>query len=106
MMLSLVNLARPSLTGRADLAQTPRVPMDRQHTKVPGDLLDHARAGVEHRRAHGEPRLTLLEWMANAVQAALDADAAQFPDYPTLDDALFRRYGARSELIDHLETPG
>jgi hypothetical protein len=31
--------------------------------------------------------------MANALQAALDTDAAQFPDYPTLDDALSRRYG-------------
>jgi hypothetical protein len=103
MMLSLFPLARPSVTGRADLAQTPRVPMDRQHTKVPGDLLDHARAGVEHRRSHGEPELTLLDWMAQALQSALQTDAAQFPDYPTRDEALARRYGARPQrMLDGL----
>ena len=65
--------------------------MDRQHTKVPGELLDHARAGVEYRRTHGEPDLTLLDWIAHAVAAQLAADAARFPGYPTLD-ALAQRY--------------
>jgi hypothetical protein len=37
--------------------------MARQHTKAPGELLDWARAGVEHRRANGEPELQLLDWI-------------------------------------------
>jgi hypothetical protein len=95
--LSLFDVERPALTGRNNLSQLPRVPMDRQHTKVPGELLDHPRAGVEYRQAHGEPSLTLLDWIAEAISVALAADAVRFPDYPSLDEALTRRYGRTSD---------
>lgn len=91
--LSLFEMARPARTGRSQLAQGRRVPLDRQHTKVPGELLDHARAAVEYRRARGEADLTLLDWIGNAMAAQLAAEAAQLSDYPSLDEALQRRYG-------------
>ncbi len=80
-------------TGRNDLAQLPRVPMARQHTKVPGELLDHARAGIAHRRGHGEPDLTLLDWITAAFASALAADADRYPGYPTEAEASTMRYG-------------
>lgn len=92
--LSLFELDRPARTGRNQLAQSARVPMDRQHTKVPGELLDHARAGVEYRRSHGEPDLTLLDWIAEALGAQLAADTERLPGYPSLEEALSRRYGS------------
>lgn len=51
------------------------------------------RAGVQYRRAHGEPELQLVEWMNAAVLAALEADADRFPGFPTLPEAIATRYG-------------
>jgi hypothetical protein len=81
----------PMLTGRRELGQTPKVLQHREKTSVSGDLLDWVRAGVQYRRAHGEPDLQLVEWMNAAVLAALEADMVRFPDFPTLDQALDRR---------------
>jgi hypothetical protein len=83
----------PLLTGRRELGQTPKVLQHREKTSVSGDLLDWVRAGVQHRRAHGEPELQLVEWMNAAVLAAVEADAARFPGFPTLGEALGARYG-------------
>lgn len=91
--LALFEAEQRRLTGRNDLSRMPRVPMPRQHTKVPGELLDWARAGVEHRRANGEPELALLDWITEALRAQLASDAERFPGYPKLDEALRQRYG-------------
>jgi hypothetical protein len=88
---------RPALRGRSDLSQTARVPTPRQHTKLSGDLLDWARAGVEFRRGTGEPELTLLDWINEAVRQALVRDAERLPGYPTLRQALTARYGEPEE---------
>jgi hypothetical protein len=50
-----------------------------------------ARAGVEYGLVHGE--LQLVEWVSAAMRTALGADAASLPGYPSLDEALARRYG-------------
>jgi hypothetical protein len=34
-----------------------------------------------------------VEWVNAAVRAALEAEAARLPGYPTLDEALAQRYG-------------
>lgn len=91
--LTLFDLDRAARTGRNQLARSPQVLMERQHTKVPGELLDHARAGVEYRRSHGEPNLSLLDWMTEAMTTQLAADASLLAGYPSLDKALDRRYG-------------
>jgi HNH endonuclease len=81
------------LTGRRDLARTPKVPQRVEKTSVAGDLLDWARAGVEYRRAHGEPQLQLVEWVNDAFRAALQSEAKRSADYPSMDEALEQRYG-------------
>lgn len=91
--LTLFETEPRSLTGRNELSQLPRVAQARQHTKVPGDLLDWARAGVEARRAAGETDLTLVEWMEEAMTAQIRRDAERLPEYPSLPDALKQRYG-------------
>lgn len=40
-----------------------------------GELLDHARAAVAHRRANGEPELLLADWVNEAFRAALQLEA-------------------------------
>jgi len=86
----------PPPTGRRELSRLPRVRQSRDTTKVAGDLLTWARAGVEHRRRHGEPDLTLLDWVNAAFSAALAADTERYPSYPTLDQAIDHAYGTPS----------
>jgi len=100
--LRLFDVEPQARTGRNDLAQLPRVRVPRQHTKAPGELLDHARAGVEYRQTHGEPDLTLLDWIGAALQSALDADQARYPGYPTQAEALEQRYGPLTSQPDGL----
>src|SRR3954470_4374993 len=89
------------VTGRRDLARSPKVLQPREKTSVSGDLLDWVRAGVQHRREHGEPHLQLVEWMNSAVLTALQADLERFGGYPTLQQALDERYGSTVEGLRH-----
>ena len=43
--------------------------------------------------AAGE-HLTLLDWIAEALGAQLATDAGRLPGYPSLEEALSRRYGS------------
>lgn len=74
--------------------QTPR-----QHSKVSGDLLDWVRVGIEFRRGAGEPELTLLDWIDDAVRQALARDSERLPGYP-MSKALGCRYGIEQPVSD------
>jgi hypothetical protein len=79
---------RPPPTGRRELSRTPRVLQTREHTKVAGELLVWARAALEYRRRHGQPELTLFEWVSEAFAEKLEREASRYPGFPTFDEAV------------------
>jgi hypothetical protein len=79
---------RPLPTGRRELSRNPRVLQAREHTKVAGELLVWARAALQYRRRHGQPELTLFEWVSEAFAEKLERESHQHPGYPTFDESL------------------
>jgi hypothetical protein len=67
-------------TGRRELSRNPKVLRAREHTKVSGELLRWARAGLEYRRRHGQPELTLFEWVSEAFAEKLEREASTYPE--------------------------
>jgi hypothetical protein len=79
---------RPLPTGRRELSRNPRILQAREHTKVAGELLVWARAALEYRRRHGQPELTLFEWVSEAFAEKLERESRRHPGYPTFDQAV------------------
>jgi len=79
---------RPLPTGRRELSRRPKILQAREHTKVAGELLAWARAALEYRRRHGQPELTLFEWVSEAFAEKLEREFSHYPGYPTFDEAL------------------
>jgi hypothetical protein len=79
---------RPLPTGRRELSRTRRVLQAREHTKVAGELLVWARAALQYRRRHGQPELTLFEWVSEAFAEKLERESRHHPGYPTFEKAV------------------
>jgi hypothetical protein len=78
---------RPLPTGRRELSRMPRILQAREHTKVAGELLAWARAALQYRRRHGQPELTLFEWVSEAFAEKLERESTRYPGYPTFEEA-------------------